>query len=297
MARSFNFAVVLLWILSVWGVRGVDDFNHFTYPTASLSFNYLDTVKVAYEGNISKPLLYTFCRNKAGNVRQQRTDHVNGPNATAPIKLNFTMDAEVTNCWFNIRLDPSNIVGANSENFRFNSTKANQKTFSLDSATSSTTSTSSTSNSPGPTTGPTQSGVDTDSTVASTDQATPSPSPSASASPSGLSTGAQAGIGVGVGLAGIALGAAAMVLVLRRRRVRGSDGSGENAVSTSTHYPPTTGASNMSERFLQDDVSTSGPIFVSHTPSVVDLDSQKFRGAPTASRYELDGAPPLREMP
>ncbi|KAI0381423.1 hypothetical protein F5Y04DRAFT_81806 [Hypomontagnella monticulosa] len=293
MARSFNLAVALLWLLSISGVKGEDDVNRFTYPTASLSFNYLDTVEVAYVGNISKPLLYTFCRNGNGNVRQQRIDHPNGPNATAPIKLNFTMDVEIANCWFNIRLDPSNIIGANSENFRYNSTEANQKTFSLSSATSSTSSTSS--NSPGPTAGLTQSGVTTDSTIASTDQATPSPSASVAASP-GLSTGAQAGIGVGVGLVGIAIGAAAVALVFRRRRMRGGEGSGQNAVSNSSHYPPTTGASNMNELF-QDDASKPGSVSVPYAPSSVDLDGQKFRGAPTASRYELDGAPPLREMP
>lgn len=53
----------------------------------------------------------------------ERLDYTNGFNSSASIQLNFTVDADPTNCWFNMR-DPSGGVGVNSENFQFNSTMA-----------------------------------------------------------------------------------------------------------------------------------------------------------------------------
>ncbi|KAI1413352.1 hypothetical protein F5Y13DRAFT_161151 [Hypoxylon sp. FL1857] len=258
---------------------------------------------------------------------EKRLDHPGGFDSTAPILLNFTMNKDVTNCWFNIRLDePDSAVGANSPNFQFNSTKGGQKTFSLGSATSPT------SSSPAST----QSGVSANPTVSSTSGATPSaPSPSpdssASAARSGLSTGAQAGIGVGVGLAGIAIGAAAVALVYNRRRKQrggGGDGPGENAFSGSSQYRPTAAPSpnaiitssssppyqksgyyaqvpnsDIHEAQFQDAASKLqlGQVYVAYDRSV-GQDAQKFRGAPIGSRHEMDGTPAnafgnVHEMP
>lgn len=63
-----------------------------------------------------------------GNVAdeniEERYDHVNGPNTTAAIILDFVVDKPITSCWFNIRFDkPDSAVGANSVNFQYNSTE------------------------------------------------------------------------------------------------------------------------------------------------------------------------------
>ncbi|KAI1377989.1 hypothetical protein F4677DRAFT_443907 [Hypoxylon crocopeplum] len=319
MARSFGLVVVALWLLNVAGVNGQQDNNpnRFTYPAVeSLPFNYLDTIEVSYDSNITSPILYTFCRSENGDIQQERVDYPGSFNASAFVELNFTVDVEVAGCWFNIRLDePNSAVGANSANFRYNSTEAERKTFSLDSPTSSTSGTST--STPASTAGPTQSGVDTnpaaESTSATIPSPSPSPSPSASASPSpGLSTGAQAGIGVAAGLAGVAIGAVAVVLVLRRRKKRGGDGPKDVASSGSSHYPPTAGASDMTSSSQDPRLSyyaqvpssemqhgsKSGSMLVSHTPAI-DTDGQKYGGAlpVPGARHEMDGTPAPYEMP
>ncbi|KAI0838385.1 hypothetical protein F5Y06DRAFT_267985 [Hypoxylon sp. FL0890] len=312
MARPFHLKFVALGLLSISGTKGNDGVNRFTYPTESLTFNYLDTVQVAYKGNISKPLMYTWCRNAAGDVVQKLLDHTGDFNSTAPIQLDFTVDTEVANCWFNIRLDqPGSAVGANSPGFKFNSTEGDQKTFSLASATSTTSTTSTTPAS-------TQSGVSTNPTASSTPAPTPAPSPSPnqnSSAHSGLSTGAQAGIGIGAGLVGIAIGAAAAAMVYRLRNKRG-DGPGDNAFSGSSQYRPTTGSPPVLNSSLYQeagyyaqvpireaqfqDSSKPGQTFVAYDGSIPQgQDAQKFRGAPFGLRHEMDGssASNVHEMP
>ncbi|XXH01992.1 hypothetical protein Hte_008356 [Hypoxylon texense] len=247
--------LVVLWSLTIAGVRGAGVSVDFKYPTESLTFNSFDTIEVKYECNLTSPKLYTWCRSAEGNVQWERLDWTGGLDSSALIQLNFTVDADPTNCWFNMR-DPGGGVGVNSENFQFNSTVAERKTFSLDSATTSSSTSSSTSTSSSASTSSTQTAASTtqsspaaESTSASTSTSTPSPSSSAPASPNpGLSTGAQAGIGVGVGILGILIGAAAAIFY-RRRKARGN-GSREkdiSALSDSSYYLPTMGggASNV----------------------------------------------------
>ncbi|KAI1100899.1 hypothetical protein F4804DRAFT_317646 [Jackrogersella minutella] len=284
MTHTFNLAVVVLGFLSIIGVNG-DDVNKFTYPMEEdLSLNKGDTIIAAYEGNISAPCLYTWCKDSAGNIELEQLDRVGGPNTTAPINLNFTR-TDVVRCWFNIRLDETNSdVGANSVGFWYNSTEGDRKTFSSSSATSSTSSSSSPSS--------TESGVSTIPTAGSTSSTIPSPSPDSSAPTSpnpGLSTGAQAGTGVGAGVAGIAIGAAAVAFLYRRQRKRGADPS-DNAPSASSHYPPTAGVPSM--------VSENPKPGYYPFNNICEAPNQNLCGAPIASRQEMDGTSTSRhEMP
>ncbi|KAI1456040.1 hypothetical protein F4805DRAFT_249021 [Annulohypoxylon moriforme] len=218
MARSFRSAVVALYLWSITVVNGEDGVNKFLYPVEGSvaddqQWHYRDTIITSYEGNISAPLLYTFCKDDQGDVSQERLDHVNGPNTTASIILDFIVDSPVTSCWFNIRLDePGSSVGANSASFPYNSTEGERKTFSL--APTSTSASSS------PTASSTQSGVITTTTPA--DASTSAEAPYASGPRPGhgpgLSPVASAGVGVGVGLVGAAIGAGAVAFLYRRRR-------------------------------------------------------------------------------
>ncbi|XDG05382.1 hypothetical protein ABKA04_004997 [Annulohypoxylon sp. FPYF3050] len=264
MTRSLRSAVAVLCVLGIRGVNG-DDVNKFTYPTEDgLQWNYRDTIITSYEGNISAPVMYTFCGDSKGNVEQERYDHVNGPNTTAAIILDFVVDKPITSCWFNIRLDkPDSAVGANSVNFQYNSTEGERtkasgspirpgplarfglKTFSL--------APTSTSTSGSPTATSTQSGVSTTNpAISATSTTNPSASAAASHTP-GLSTGASAGVGVGVGLVGVAIGAGLVAFIYRRRKKRGvaddssekgGAGGGPGVASTppelmgSSQYPP-----------------------------------------------------------
>ncbi|OTB00306.1 hypothetical protein M426DRAFT_324355 [Hypoxylon sp. CI-4A] len=305
--RSFGLAV-LLWLLGVVEAsirRGEgSDVNNFTYPTESLTFNYLDTIIVSYESNISAPSLYTWCLYSGGDINQKRLDHVQGFDATATIKLNFTLNSQVTTCWFDMKSDePDRAFGFNSPSFQYNSTVGEEKTLSLGSATSSTP--TSTSSSPAST----QSGVSTGSTETSMPSPTLTPDSSESTSAhSGLSTGAQAGIGVGVGLVGIAIGGAAVAFYLRRRNRRGGDERGNNL----SHFPPPTAetppksdyyaqvptydvheapARGIHEAPSQNTVASMPVKSFDPVESTIGIDKQKFRGTPTLSRQEMDGAP------
>ncbi|KAI1385893.1 uncharacterized protein F4822DRAFT_356981 [Hypoxylon trugodes] len=310
MSRLFSLAtIVVTWLLIVGarGQGGSQNSNKIMYPTKGLSFNYLDTVIVAYESNISAPLLKTWCRSTEGKIQQKRLDYPAGINAVAPVELNFTMGTSMVMCWFNLHHEGAS-DGVNSEGFQFNSTKAEQKTFSMGSATSPT------SISPAST----QSG---DPTVEPTNKATSTPSQDSSASTSssrGLSPGASAGIGVGVGLVVIGIGATAAALVFRRRRNR-LDGSGDFVSSNSLYHPPATGAPNMtgspSSHYLGSSYYTQTPhsnmpsepsrdgglnaesAFIPYQASIED-NGQKYRGTPVGSRHEMEGtAAPVHEMP
>ncbi|KAI2471572.1 hypothetical protein F4781DRAFT_102529 [Annulohypoxylon bovei var. microspora] len=321
MTRSFRSAVAVLCLVGIIGVNGEDDVNKFTYPTADgLQYSYRDTIITAYEGNISAPLLYTFCRDAQGNIDQERLDHVNGPNTTASIILDFTVDKPAAFCWFNIRLDePDSSVGANSVGFQYNSTEGERKTFSLSSATSSTSTSTSTSSptssstSSSPTSSSTQSGVSTTNpTIASTSATIPTSSASASHSP-GLSPAASAGVGVGVGLVGIAIGAGAVAFFFRRRKRRGG-GQEQVAPSDSSQFPPTVGAppSMMTSEYPKSGYYAQVPNNGIHeapafqdgviknpgSPYVPYDASAAGGGAPVAPRHEMDGTSNvLHEMP
>lgn len=70
MTRSLRSAVAALCLLGIRVVNG-DDVNKFTYPTEEgLKWNYRDTIITAYEGNISAPVMYTFCGDSKGNVER-----------------------------------------------------------------------------------------------------------------------------------------------------------------------------------------------------------------------------------
>ncbi|KAI1210216.1 uncharacterized protein F4807DRAFT_424285 [Annulohypoxylon truncatum] len=321
MTRSLRSAVAALCLWGIAGVKGEDGVNKFTYPaTDGLLWNYRDTVITSYEGNISAPLLYTFCKDSKGTVEQERLDHVNGPNTTASIILDFVVADPIATCWFNIRLDePDSPVGANSASFQYNSTEGDRKTFSL--APTSTSATSS------PTSSSTQSGVSTTNpAIATTSATTPSASASASHTP-GLSPGASAGVGVGVGLVGIAIGAGAALFFYRRSRKRGDDdGQGEIAPTKpelmgSSPYPPSAGGSpnvSVSEYpksgyyaqvpnneiheapAFQDGVVKSelGAPHGPYNDAAAELEQQKFRGTPpVVARQEMEAAPVIHEMP
>ncbi|KAI0886839.1 uncharacterized protein GGS22DRAFT_186913 [Annulohypoxylon maeteangense] len=336
MTRSFRSAVTALCLLGIAGVNG-DDVNKFTYPAKDgLQWNYRDTIITSYEGNISAPIMYTFCKNAKGAVEQERIDHVNGPNTTATIILNFQIDKPVSSCWFNIRLDePNSAVGANSASFQYNSTEGSRKTFSL-SPTSTSTSTSTTSS---PTSSSTQSGVSTTSpAAASTSATTPSASASSGHTP-GLSTGASAGVGVGVGLVGIAIGAGAVAFFYRRSKKRG-DGSASGSASgnekgqgdvdptkpelmgSSQYPPPSAGGASPSmipseyskagyyaqvpnneiheAPAFQDGVvkSNLGSPYIPYHEAAAGLEQQKFRDTPSAvPRQEMEATSVVHEMP
>ncbi|KAI1087404.1 hypothetical protein F5B19DRAFT_500037 [Rostrohypoxylon terebratum] len=322
MTRSSRFAVVALCVLGIGGVNG-DDVNKFTYPAQDgLKYNYRDTILTSYEGNITSPVMYTFCQNSEGNVEQELYNHVNGPNTTAAILLDFTVDKSVTSCWFNIRLDETgSSVGANSANFQYNSTEGERKTYSL-APTSTSTSGSPTATS---TTNP---------AIASTSASTASASASASNS-SGLSTGASAGVGVGVGLVGVALGAAAVFFCYRRRKKRGvvddsnekggaggpggPDGpdvsSAPSELMGSSQYPPSAGVppstkagyyapvpnSEIHEApAFQDGVQKAelATPFVPYKDAGAGVQQQKFHDTPSiAPTQEMEDTSVVHEMP
>ncbi|KAI1439438.1 hypothetical protein F5Y02DRAFT_405755 [Annulohypoxylon stygium] len=331
MTRSLRSAVAALCLLGIRVVNG-DDVNKFTYPTEEgLKWNYRDTIITAYEGNISAPVMYTFCGDSKGNVEQERYDHVNGPNTTAAIILDFVVDKPITSCWFNIRFDkPDSAVGANSVNFQYNSTEGERKTFSL--------APTSTSTSSSPTSTSTQSGVSTTNPAIS---ATSTTNPSASAAPShtpGLSTGASAGVGVGVGLVGVAIGAGLVAFIYRRRKKRGvaDDGSekggaggGPGVASTppelmgSSQYPPPSAGAPPSTMASTDPTKAGyyaqvpnseiheapafqdgvvkaelGAPYVPYHDAAAGAQQQKYRDTPSiAPTQEMEAISVVHEMP
>ncbi|KAI1850584.1 hypothetical protein JX266_003866 [Neoarthrinium moseri] len=200
-----------------------DGNNKILYPdAANLTFNYLDTVNVAYATDYDTPWLYLWCRDASGNRQEivyYSPSDVLGKTAV-PVKLQSNTQYTGTTCWFNLL--PGQVQedvtsqGATSPEFSYVKAEADQKTFSLSassSASSSTPTATSTPTTVSSVVSTPASGVTTGPTVSATAGAE-----AASTSGTGLSTGAKAGIAVAAALVGIGIVAAVVWTVCRRRR-------------------------------------------------------------------------------
>ncbi|KAH8683242.1 hypothetical protein BGZ60DRAFT_215130 [Tricladium varicosporioides] len=171
---------ILIFLIGV--VMAVDNHGvNFTYPTEGLTLYRLDTVNVSWTSNFSKPLLYTFCKNKTGdNLITEKQTSAQPYNASELVLLNFD---NVASCYFNLRPNTSTGFGANSPTFKYILTQRSQTTLGVSEPTGTTAPTSVPPNNNG-----------------------------------GLSTGAKAGIGIGVALGVIAIFSMVAFFLWQRRR-------------------------------------------------------------------------------
>ncbi|KAI9646014.1 hypothetical protein NHQ30_005452 [Ciborinia camelliae] len=183
----------------------------FLYPTANLTFNYLDTINVTYTSPFPEPQIWVFCSNATDVTSSLITEShasVKAFNGSAPINFKWLGGSP---CWFDLRPNSSAGHGANSPQFLIDQNKrATPVTLGLEdtypsaSATATSSDESSDSNSNDVTT--TMSSTPTASSNASSNSSSGSASSTQTAisntnySVGGLSGGAKAGIGIGIGV-------------------------------------------------------------------------------------------------